>query len=157
MKTSSLGRTARPCAAVDRYQAIDFDEPHRKSVRNTAPKCAPQSRMPRPSHGLPPISIALRQYTSNQRYMKTCQPTHAHTRVHPIIPIQTHLSGKGSLYPDGLLTRTPLFRRIPSWTWRKVDECSECQVDCFSSSMSRPTWRPLPLKVSLPTTARPPR
>jgi hypothetical protein len=29
MKTSSLGRTARPCAAVDRYQAIDFDEPHR--------------------------------------------------------------------------------------------------------------------------------
>ena len=53
MKTSSLGRTARPCAAVDRYQAIDFDEPHRKSVRNTAPKCARQSRMPRPSHGLP--------------------------------------------------------------------------------------------------------
>ena len=101
MKTSSLGRKARPCAAVDRYQAIDFDEPHRKSVRNTAPKCARQSRMPRPSHGLPPISIALRQYTSNQRYMKTCQPKHAHTRVHPIIPIQTHLSGKGSLYPDG--------------------------------------------------------
>ena len=101
MKTSSLGRTARPCAAVDRYQAIDFDEPHRKSVRNTAPKCARQSRMPRPSHGLPPISIALRQYTSNQRYMKTCQPTHAHTRVHPIIPIQTHLIGNGSLSPDG--------------------------------------------------------
>ena len=101
MKTSSLGRTARPCAAVDRYQAIDFDEPHRKSVRNTAPKCARQSRMPRPSHGLPPISIPRRQYKLNQRYMKTCQPTHAHTRVHPIIPIQTHLSGNGSLYPDG--------------------------------------------------------
>ena len=101
MKTSSLGRTARPCAAVDRYQAIDFDEPHRKSVRNTAPKCARQSRMPRPSHGLPPISIPRRQYKLNQRYMKTCQPTHAHTRVHPIIPIQTHLSGFEPLYPDG--------------------------------------------------------
>ena len=90
MKTSSLGRTARPCAAVDRYQAIDFDEPHRKSVRNTAPKCARQSRMPRPSHGLPPISIALRQYTSNQRYMKTCQPTHAHTRL-GLIRMSRHL------------------------------------------------------------------
>ena len=31
----------------------------------------------------------------------TCQPTHAHTRVHPIIPIQTHLSGFAPLYPDG--------------------------------------------------------
>ena len=96
MKTSSLGRTARPCAAVDRYQAIDyddFDEPHRKLVRNTAPKCARQSRMPRPSHGLPSISIPRRQYKLNQRYMKTCQPTHAHTRVHPIIPISSHLRG----------------------------------------------------------------
>ena len=98
MKTSSLGRTARPCAAVDRYQAIDFDEPHRKSVSNTAPKCAPQSRMPRPSHGLPPISIPHRQYKLNQRYMKTLR---AHTRVHPIIPIPSHLSGNVSLYPDG--------------------------------------------------------
>jgi hypothetical protein len=81
MKTSSLGRTARLRAAVDRYEALDFDEPHRKSVRNTAPKCARQSRMPRPSHGLAPISIPRRQYKLNQRYMKTCQPTHAHTRV----------------------------------------------------------------------------
>ena len=83
--------------------AIDFDEPHQKWVRNTVPKCARQSRMPRSSasHALPPISIPRRQYKLNQRYIKTCQPTHAHTRVHPIIPIQTHLSGKGSLYPDG--------------------------------------------------------
>ena len=44
MKTASLGRTARLRAAVDRYEALDFDEPHRKSVRNTAPKCARQSR-----------------------------------------------------------------------------------------------------------------
>ena len=29
------------------------------------------------------------------------EPTHAHTRVHPIIPIQTHLSGFAPLYPDG--------------------------------------------------------
>ena len=101
MKTLSQGRTARLRAAVDSFQAIDFDEPLKKQVKKTASKCVPQSRMPRPSHGLPPISIALRQYTWNQRYMKTCQPTNAHTRVHPIIPIQTHLSGKGSLYPDG--------------------------------------------------------
>ena len=47
MKTLSQGRTARLRAAVDRYQAIDFDEPHKKRVRKTAPKCAPQSRMPR--------------------------------------------------------------------------------------------------------------
>ena len=45
MKTLSQGRTARLRAAVDRYQAIDFDEPHQKRVRKTAPKCAPQSRM----------------------------------------------------------------------------------------------------------------
>ena len=101
MKTLSQGRTARLRAAVDRYQAIEFDEPHKKRVRKTAPKCAPQSRTSRPSHGLPPISIPRRQYKLNQRYMKTCQPTHAHTRVHPIIPIQTHLSGNVSLYPDG--------------------------------------------------------
>ena len=101
MKTLSQGRTARLHAAVDRYEAIDFDEPLRKRVKKTASKCARQSRMPRPSHGLPPISIPLRQYKSNQRYMKTCQPKHAHTRVHPIIPIQTHLSGFAPLYPDG--------------------------------------------------------
>ena len=50
---------------------------------------------------VPPISIPRRQYKLNQRYMKTCQPKHAHTRVHPIIPIQTHLSGFEPLYPDG--------------------------------------------------------
>ena len=103
MKTLSQGRTARLRAAMDRYQAIDFDEPLQKWVRRLPPsaRLKAQSRMPRPSHGLPPISIALRQYKLNQRYMKTCQPTHAHTRVHPSIPIQTHMSGKGSLYPDG--------------------------------------------------------
>ena len=101
MKTLSQERTARLRAAVDRYETLDFDEPHRKRVRKTATKCARQYRMPRPSHGLPPISIPLRQYKSNQRYMKTCQPKHAHTRVHPIIPIQTHLSGFAPLYPDG--------------------------------------------------------
>jgi hypothetical protein len=71
MKISSLGRTARPCAAVDRYQAIDFDEPHRKSVRNTAPKSAranltcPMCPALRMGHGLPPISIPRRQYKLN--------------------------------------------------------------------------------------------
>ena len=99
----SHGRTARlhGHAAVDRYRAIDFDDPHHKRVRKTAPKCARQSRIPRPSHGLPPIFIPRRQYKLNQRYMKTCQPTHEHTRVHPIIPIQSHLGGFVSLYPDG--------------------------------------------------------
>ena len=50
MKTLSQGRTARLRAAVDRYQAIEFDEPHKKRVRKTAraPKCAPQSRMAPP-------------------------------------------------------------------------------------------------------------
>ena len=33
--------------------------------------------------------------------MKTCQPKHAHTRVYPIIPIPSHLSGFEPLYPDG--------------------------------------------------------
>jgi hypothetical protein len=57
MKTQlSQGRTARLRAAVDRYQAIDFDEPLQKRVKKTASKCAPQSRMPRPSHGLPHIA-----------------------------------------------------------------------------------------------------
>ena len=101
MKTLSQGRTARLRAAVDRYEALDFDEPLRKRVRKTAPKCARQSRMPHPSHGLPPISIPRRQYKLNYRYMKSCQPTHMRTRVHPIIPIQTHLSCFESLYPDG--------------------------------------------------------
>ena len=102
MKNSSLGRTARPCAAVDRYQAIDFDEPHRNDRSGTLPPSAranlacPALRM-----ACPPISIPLRQYKLNQRYMRTCQPTHAHTRVHPIIPIPSHLSGFVSLYPDG--------------------------------------------------------
>ena len=54
MKTLSQGRTARLRAAVDRYEAIDFDDPHQKRVRKTAFKCARQYRMPRPSHGLPP-------------------------------------------------------------------------------------------------------
>ena len=66
METLSQGRTARLRAAVDRYEAIDFEEPLQKRVKKTASKCARQYRMPRPSHGLPPISIALRQYTSNQ-------------------------------------------------------------------------------------------
>ena len=102
MKTLSQGRTARLRAAVDRYRAIDFDDAHHKRVRKTAPKCARQSRMPRPSHGLPPISIPRRQYKLNPCIMKTCQPTHAHTpRVLPTIPIPSYLIGFGSLYPDG--------------------------------------------------------
>ena len=65
MKTLSQERTARLRAAVDRYETIDFDEPHQtKRVRKTVSKCARQCRMPRPSHGLPPISIPLRQYTN---------------------------------------------------------------------------------------------
>ena len=44
MKTLSQGRTARLRAAVDRYQAIEFDEPHKKRVRKTAPKCAHRTR-----------------------------------------------------------------------------------------------------------------
>jgi hypothetical protein len=40
MKTLSQGRTARLRAAVDRYEAIDFDDPHQKRVRKTASKCA---------------------------------------------------------------------------------------------------------------------
>ena len=96
MKTFSQGRTARLRAAVDRYEAIDFDEPHRKRVRKTTSKCARQYRMPALRMACPPFPLL-----SNQRYMKTCQPKHAHTRVHPIIPIQTHLSGFEPLYPDG--------------------------------------------------------
>ena len=48
MKTLSQGRTARLRAAVDRYQAIDFDEPLQKRVKKTAIKCARQYRMHRP-------------------------------------------------------------------------------------------------------------
>ena len=53
MKTLSQGRIARLRAAVDRYEAIDFDEPLEKRVKKTASKCTRQYRMPRPSHGLP--------------------------------------------------------------------------------------------------------
>ena len=47
MKTLSQGWTARLRAAVDRYEVLDFDEPHRKRVRKAATKCARQYRMPR--------------------------------------------------------------------------------------------------------------
>ena len=89
MKTSSLGRTARLRAAVDRYEALDFDEPHRKSVRNTAPKCARQSRMPRPSHGLPPISIPRRQYNL-QIEPALHENVSAHARAHSRAPNHPH-------------------------------------------------------------------
>ena len=44
MKTLSQGRTARLRAAVDRYEALDFDEPLRKRVKKTATKYARQYR-----------------------------------------------------------------------------------------------------------------
>ena len=88
METLSQGRTARLRAAVDRYEAIDFEEPLQKRVKKTASKCARQYRMPRPSHGLPPISIALRQYTSNQRYIH--ENVSAHARAHSRTPNHPH-------------------------------------------------------------------
>ena len=55
MKTSSLGRTARLRAAVDRYEALDFDEPHRKRFGRLPPSARANTACPALRMACPPF------------------------------------------------------------------------------------------------------